>query len=201
MDCWTDYFSQVEKCKTNFVAINDVLSECDKLNPNSTSGDKLCECFNGNGGDAAKWKEMLVEAKACKVLKSFNDKTTASHKVALPTVSYLSLHNSYCSSLWGIFQEKSFFDCFLLQSSLGVPQIILIDPTFDLQECTKAFKKCSSAKKEAPKLFFSCTQTTDALKKKAAAVILSDDITKEANFRIYSSWISTFSRRRRMQTQ
>ena len=39
------------------------------------------------------------------------------------------------------------------------------------QECTKAFKKCSSQKKDAPKLIFSCSQTTDALKKKAAAVI------------------------------
>ena len=73
----------MEKCKTNFAAINDVLSQCDKLNPNTTSGDKLCECYNGNGGDAAKWKEMLTEAKACKVLKTFNDKTTASHKVEL----------------------------------------------------------------------------------------------------------------------
>merc|ERR1712212_393621 len=72
--------AEVEKCKTNFAAINDVLSECDKLNPNTTSGEKLCECYNGNGGDTAKWKEMLTEAKACKVLKTFNDKTTASHK-------------------------------------------------------------------------------------------------------------------------
>ena len=84
-----DYFNvpiffQVEKCKTNFAEINKVLSECDKLNPNSTSADKLCECYNGNGGDAAKWKQMLTEAKACKVLKTFNDKTTASHKVKLP---------------------------------------------------------------------------------------------------------------------
>ena len=38
---------------------------------------------SGNGGDAAKWKQMLTEAKACKVLKTFNDKTTASHKVKL----------------------------------------------------------------------------------------------------------------------
>ena len=74
----------MEKCKTSFAEINKVLSECDKLNPNSTSADKLCECYNGNGGDAAKWKQMLTEAKACKVLKTFNDKTTASHKVKLP---------------------------------------------------------------------------------------------------------------------
>ena len=75
---------QVEKCKTNFKEINKVLSECDKLNPDSTSPDKQCECYNGNGADAAKWKEMLAEAKACKVLKTFNDKTTTAHKVGFP---------------------------------------------------------------------------------------------------------------------
>ena len=73
----------MEKCKTNFEAINKVLSECDKLNPDSTSPEKQCECYNGNGADAAKWKEMLAEAKACKVLKTFNDKTTTAHKVDL----------------------------------------------------------------------------------------------------------------------
>ena len=72
---------QVEKCKTTFAEINTVLSECDKLNPESSTSDKLCECYNGNGGDAAKWKEFIAEAKACKVLKSFNDKTTTLHKV------------------------------------------------------------------------------------------------------------------------
>ena len=74
----------MEKCKTNFEEINKVLSECDKLNPDSTSPDKQCECYNGNGADAAKWKEMLAEAKACKVLKTFNDKTTTAHKVGFP---------------------------------------------------------------------------------------------------------------------
>ena len=82
---------QVEKCKTNFEEINKVLSECDKLNADSTGADKLCECFNGNGADAAKWKQMLTDAKACKVLKTFNDKTTASHKVKLPQNNDLSL--------------------------------------------------------------------------------------------------------------
>ena len=74
-------FIQVEKCKTTFAEINTVLSECDKLNPESSTSDKLCECYNGNGGDAAKWKEFIAEAKACKVLKTFNDKTTTLHKV------------------------------------------------------------------------------------------------------------------------
>ena len=71
----------MEKCKTTFAEINTVLSECDKLNPESSTADKLCECYNGNGGDAAKWKEFIAEAKACKVLKTFNDKTTTLHKV------------------------------------------------------------------------------------------------------------------------
>merc|ERR1711936_12586 len=119
--------AEVEKCKTTFAEINTVLSECDKLNPESSTSDKLCECYNGNGGDAAKWKEFIAEAKACKVLKTFNDKTTTLHK-----------------------------------------------------ECTKAFKKCSSQKKDAPKLIFSCSQTTDALKKKAAAAKKNADAVKNA---------------------
>merc|ERR1712013_152771 len=119
--------AEVEKCKTTFAEINTVLSECDKLNPESSTADKLCDCYNGNGGDAAKWKEFITEAKACKVLKSFNDKTTTLHK-----------------------------------------------------ECTKAFKKCSSQKKDAPKLIFSCSQTTDALKKKAAAAKKNADAVKNA---------------------
>ena len=67
----------MEKCKTNFAEINKVLAECDKLNPNSTSGDKLCECYNGNGGDAAKWKQMLTEAKACKILCKLKNRIKA----------------------------------------------------------------------------------------------------------------------------
>ena len=73
----------MEKCKTTFAEINTVLSECDKLNPETSTSDKLCDCYNGNGGDAAKWKEFIAEAKACKVLKTFNDKTTTAHKVDL----------------------------------------------------------------------------------------------------------------------
>ena len=59
---------------------------------------------------------------------------------------------------------------FLSDDSIALPLNIFRCHICSPQECTKAFKKCSSTKKDAPKLFFSCSQTTEALKKKAAAV-------------------------------